>query len=1367
MEIGNNSFEKGLQTDASVITQPEGTYIDALNITLLNDNGEYYAMCNEKGTSEFINLPDGYILIGHTVVNENIIVFLKNPTSGFSQIGIINNNVYDKKIPETGEDDTLNFSLDYPVDAVGKVLFNGDISVYFTDNFNPIRSINLDDPPVDIVKTSKIVPDFDVPVITYSEILTGGNLTAGVYQFVTRYLDKELVPTTTSIPTQPIPIVPSREADNTDITKVFGGAFDETVNKSIEIDITNIDTDYPFLQLIAISYEGATSSPRVHIVNTYDVVNNSRTVVYSGTPEDAIELTVAQLQQEPITYDKAKAVSQKDNRVFYSNLTETRSKYRDELQTIANNISTTYSTSLQNKEFYANPLNCATRKTYKRGEVYSFSMAVLFKDGTLSFVYHIPGNDKISATNVAATGGTMGTYVSNEEYPLNQGYPAGKVRHHIMPTIEESNHFTGVQIQPLAVNFTMDNSFLPSQDLRDEIQGFVFFRERRDTPEKRSKLAQGFVTNIYMGGFDYESDNATDLDSDVVRRGDVVNSAFHFRKNVGFFNNKLNTYYDMEDYAAQSRSKTFYQHVIKGEGNKLSTHQGFYYSVRSLDRTFYDDRDNPTPADDGLSFTDALNYHQLNWTMVTDKFCFFSPETLLSEGAFLNPDEAVGANLTRRLHYNTNLNANTYKIDAEYDRANSIEHIRAAGSINLHYTVTAINQHYANATLPIRHSLTINTGQSLRLPSLNTFEFDNTYGGRMLYINTIGNHTQNTLTVGNVIDIDFARDPKTPFGNLSIFRDVGNPGVSGTPGDAGTNGSLEGSIDLYEIENPLTNQYGDITASNYVPIATFMNPNQTSFSNIQNGDIFITEYTAVNKDLYSRFFNFLNTVNVALFGQWNSKFFQENFKDNSDKRMYTRARVHNNLYSPQTVPGSIYGAAVTYFVESKINCYFRHTGENGIPYYPTSTIGEHWNTLPQLGENRNYNVQYSIENNIKSYFTRPSFDESISRYPNRTIYSELSREDDQVDYYKIIMQNSFYDLPEETGEIWDSFVYNNELFLHTPKSLWRTYVNSITHQATDIGEVIIGTGGLFSNESRRVLTSDGGYGGTISQFGNVVTPFGYFFVDLLQRKVFRLTDNLEEISLNGMQQFFDENLLVPRTPQAEFVDNTFGVDGLGIALGWDNEYKRVLLTQKAASADNSFTISYSPINKAWVSKHSYIANTYIEFDKFIYSIYTPDTTGSGIHLHNVGNFGRYYGNTPQPSEIEIVSNMHFPYEKSFDNFIVHSRSFTNNSFEEFDMFNTIRCYNDYQDSRTLNINVDNGFNPTVANNEVLCRFKKQHYQIATPRDNQEANLNTSTGWQSASRLKSKYLKTRWSYDNLNNREFIVNFIQYLYRIVYR
>jgi hypothetical protein len=1367
---GVNTFEKGLNTDASIASQPNGTYRDSLNVTLLNDRGEYFALCNEKGTSNLVNIPDGYSVMGHTIVDDVIVLCLANPTDNYSQIGVIQNGTYTQKVPASGEDNELGFTIENPVDIVGRKVFTGDILVYFTDNNEPIGILNLDDLPTSIAKTKKIIPDINLPTVTITDILSGGRLNGGVVQFMVRYLNKELVPTVTSIPTNPVPILGS-EPGATKITAesdVFGADYNDNVNKSVKLNITGLDTDYPFFELIAIEYEGPTSAAKALLAGTYDITSSSRTLIYEGQTDDAIELTVDEVIADPITYDTAKCVEQKDGRVFFSNLTNSRSRYKDELQEIANNITVSYAIGTVDDAYYADPLNCVSNKTYKRGEVYSLGIGVIFKDGSTSFVYHIPAPIKFTGGNpgryLTNNPNELGLFISQEKYPANQGYPDDQgdgntnIRHHMMPDIWKEPTFTNTTSCKI-IRLVFDNINL-SEELKNDIQEIVFFREPRTTSEKRSCLAQGFVNNIRMGASEYESyyEKAEVVNSGN-RVGDVINNSYHFRKDFGFYNCQINTFYDMDDWGNGGDRESYSQH----QGSKLSGHHGYYYSCRTLDKTLYGSVTSEKNSGDGDGWTDTDRDAYQNFVVNnnTDKFCFNSPETLLADGIFINPSTIEGAKLRKILDVTSDGTSfyqdnGSNKYDADFDTINSKTFILKNASFNQIYNTKSVTS-YGNSPIArtIKHAQYINNGIRTKLPGLPSYEFDNDWSGKTLYLQLTQNHQQNADAVGNLLDPAWPK--KTLAGGWANIH----PGRGFYDGASYILNidSWDYSLDMYDLYNPISNQYGRIESSQYVPLYRTKNLNITTTGSVAGGDIFITRYTHFNKNLFSRFYPFQKDTTGNL------EYFREYFDNDVDTKLYTQSRIFRNLYSPQAIPGDVYGACVVYFVESLINTYFRHIGEDGIPYHPATGTFEVFSAIPNQEDNRNYNVQYSIDNTLKDiYVTRPIFDESIVRFPNRTIYSERTTEDSKVDEYQIFKQNSIYDLPEDTGEIIDTFVWNNELFSHTPKALWRNFVNTTTQQATTIGEVVYGTGDLFSLPSKKVITSDGGYAGTISQFGNVITPQGYFFVDLLQRKVFKLTDGLEAISQLGMQQFFDENLRVQKTGGV-FDDNTFHPTlPKGIAMAWDNEYNRLMLTQKGAT---EFTISYSPVYKAWISFHSYLPNTYIEYDKFLYSIINNNNTPSLIHIHNIGEYGVFHNNPPEETNIRIVSTTEPNFQKTFDNFEVYSRSYDNGNYVEEDTFTHMRCRTLYLDSGELDILTTNAWDPAVANNEVLSRWKKSHYQIAIPRDNQEANLDNVDGWEDATRLKGKYLDTTFRYNNLNNREFIVNFIQYLYRIVAR
>src|SRR5690606_25021820 len=94
-----------------------------------------------------------------------------------------------------------------------------------------------------------------------------------------------------------------------------------------------------------------------------------------------------------------------------------------------------------------------------------------------------------------------------------------------------------------------------------------------------------------------------------------------------------------------------------------------------------------------------------------------------------------------------------------------------------------------------------------------------------------------------------------------------------------------------------------------------------------------------------------------------------------------------------------------YFVESTVNCGYRHQYEDGIntgvKYFPKSSSHDVLLEDPRNGDAVSYNMQYSFENTVQSFFSKPITFEDVTRFDTRTIYSEESREDDLVDNYRV------------------------------------------------------------------------------------------------------------------------------------------------------------------------------------------------------------------------------------------------------------------------------------------------------------------------------------------------------------------------------
>ena len=138
-------FTKGMNQDVLPKFQEEGTYRFALNAVLETElDGSQYIANEESNTLCAINTPNAKVLIGSALTNTDETVLFYFDPAGDHEIGIINPDTCAYTQVIHGE--CLNFSDAKPINALVKIRNGCDRVVYFTDNYNKYRVLNLDSP---------------------------------------------------------------------------------------------------------------------------------------------------------------------------------------------------------------------------------------------------------------------------------------------------------------------------------------------------------------------------------------------------------------------------------------------------------------------------------------------------------------------------------------------------------------------------------------------------------------------------------------------------------------------------------------------------------------------------------------------------------------------------------------------------------------------------------------------------------------------------------------------------------------------------------------------------------------------------------------------------------------------------------------------------------------------------------------------------------------------------------------------------------------------------------------------------------------------------------------------------------------------
>jgi hypothetical protein len=384
--------------------------------------------------------------------------------------------------------------------------------------------------------------------------------------------------------------------------------------------------------------------------------------------------------------------------------------------------------------------------------------------------------------------------------------------------------------------------------------------------------------------------------------------------------------------------------------------------------------------------------------------------------------------------------------------------------------------------------------------------------------------------------------------------------------------------------------------------------------------------------------------------------------------------------------------------ESTDNINLRHEESNASACFPGAPLKRVLDLKADVNltdtVNMKYNADYSLgTKDVKFPPALPLRDISPSIYPNRVQRSAKADNTSIIDNYRVFLAAEIKDLPRDRGSLWNLVSFNNLLYMHMQDSLFRTKGKQ-TMQLADGSEAFLGSGNIFEQEPDEMVQTESGYGGTQSQWAAVVTSQGYFCLDYKNKKVYLVTDKINDIGRSGMSKWFRDNIPFGLEGYGiEDFDNP--IVGIGFHAVWDEKYSRILLTKrditplpsfiaafnagqirfnsvagqfeqtfgpggkwKLLSWDSSYfhhtgwTISYSIATSSWASFHDYIPYIYSYTSTDILSL----TSNADLTIQNriwehseSSDVGNYYG-TLYPFEFEFIYNKAKDEDKVFYNF---------------------------------------------------------------------------------------------------------------------
>lgn len=1385
------TLANGLDLDSSKVAVKEGSWTYALNACLSSRSGNFGFIQNEESNSLCFTFKAGYYVIGYVNLDDSdeTVLFLVNPTTNSSEIGVKNKYC---QYTTLVNNDCLNFSIEHQIQAEYRPYTNCGRRIYWTDDYNPMRWIDIDkiDNPFDCAKI-KVFRDVKFPCITVENgTHNGGGLFVGSYQATLQYADVDGNPLTETYGlTNPYSI--TKDDSNGGWTNFSGEVAGVATTKAIQFNFANLDTSFQYFNLIVVkSISGIKTAQIVAKLTT-----TTLSYLYTGN-ESSIDITLDDVIKEPIIYTKAKNVVQVNDRLLWSNL-EGENDFN--YQPYANNIQVrwvTYRTkSTSGAGSYRNPWMGVNYKGYMRDEVYALGIRLVYKNGTKSCVYHIPGRKKNLKANNTTFTGTTDQY-GNVINPASWDSQPPVINNDVLSTSETQRwqvYNTGQLIgsHPDYVNYLANGgnaatytglyqygemAYWESQLLYPNVP--VVWNGLENTPIRHNKFPDCSITHIHDSttnqtddtwifpiGFEIDNVQIPTSIQNIIEGWEIVYSDRTFDKSIVakglIFNLKYNT--------------------LNGPNTGSAVDPPYYYTNWT-----YNDLSN---------FSDPVSGH--DDVTQYDKFSFYSPNTLLKKTNIANISEI--------------------KVESE------------------EYATSIVNSHIDYNTGPY---VNINDGGYI----FNNFDTRNSYAYYKAFI--LG---KSTSIRRNISDKEYILPSTVQTSTFGITNNIYREGYVhiGTTNTISANTMADNSqlytrstydVSSYYASLKRSNltQYGDLQDLKYCSTG-YCTQTGNNIDGLFGGDCFITLYTLHRRVVRNDFSGLGGVVGPYFYPP----------------------KVPNDELS-----GIVYQIGTPCFwTETDINSEMRASGVVPSEYfYPDLNNGNisftTWTNPEQVWLDKDnvglYLEDYSNLNNLKSICTFSDgfdFSKCQTSYPNRSIYSEQNNKESVVDYYLSYLANSYYDYPKQDGEIWQTFVSNNTLYTRTTSSMFLHQLN-FQEMQTDVNNIIIGTGALFSIPPIKISEVDEGYLGTKSQWCLNQTPFGTFMCDQDSGKIWSFESKPTEISATQTYYYFNNELKSKLKDQVDGIlgigtfknfDNPANPDGTGITSVWDGIHKRFILTkrdyllkdpsmlkkgdikfdgscfytnppspnkpQKISLDDvnyfcnKGFTISYSPLIQKWVSFHSYLPLLYLNSKEEFFS-----SNGPRLWKHNtICSYNTYY-NKIKPFIIEITQNNKglqtyispsLMWTQEINKCISDEGKYTSDELIKKNItFNKAYVYNDDQHSGMLTLNLKDNNNLSLINsfpntglNETNIEYSDREkfysfsefnnivkyqdlwknintndcnnsdYIFSYPIDKvpNNSNLDYNMNWWDRDRFRGKWISYRLILDNENNYNIVTNF----------
>lgn len=440
-KINLSSAKTGMVKDTHPSQLTDAQYTHALNANIESESGDSFNLTNEKSNILASRFKAGFKVIGfeNDIDSNSTFFLLVNPSTGVGEFGVIEDNQNTNDVSDVLVDckdcnkanqlaeplETLvqlplqtyttlltdadgyldpntnicmpfvkgsgfNFSIDHPIKKI--VIKNEKCgkNIYFSDDYNVPRHINITDllngkyhdqniPCDSNVTTACINYDelrifklFNIPKIEPATIELGGRLRMGMYEFLIAYSDaagNEISPYYSI--TNPIAIFDK----NNRILEQQNLA--DRTNLAIRLVVSNLDKKYSHYKVAVIQTADIEGASRYFIEGIHTI--NDNTVVYT-TEQNKVATSFDKLLIDQLNVERSEGLTASNNILFQYGITQ---KKEINLQPVMNLLGEfmQWQTHIAPENLYENGVLSSKFLGYNRDEVVPLSIRFLLDGG--------------------------------------------------------------------------------------------------------------------------------------------------------------------------------------------------------------------------------------------------------------------------------------------------------------------------------------------------------------------------------------------------------------------------------------------------------------------------------------------------------------------------------------------------------------------------------------------------------------------------------------------------------------------------------------------------------------------------------------------------------------------------------------------------------------------------------------------------------------------------------------------------------------------------------------------------------------------------------------------------------------------------